>query len=81
MFPPSHMPCPECGASVARHTTADHVCEPDRLLDYALFQLRDEIARFEDDLRSYLNSARGRFELWYAARQRGTSPHPRPRES
>lgn len=70
LFPPRHMPCPDCGASVERDDTADHVCELERRLDFQLFQLRDEVERFEDELAGYLASPRGRFELWYAQRQR-----------
>jgi len=67
---PTHMPCPECGASVALEERADHVCDEERRLDYQMFQLRDEIARFDGDLAAYLASPAGRFELWYAARER-----------
>jgi hypothetical protein len=70
-FPlPAHMPCPECGASVRRGGEDDHVCEEERLLDYRIIQLREEIARFDDDLVGYLSSPRGKFEIWYAARER-----------
>ena len=64
------MPCPECGASVARGREDDHVCEEERLLRYRMIQLREEIARFDDDLAAYLSSQRGRFDVWYAARER-----------
>ena len=70
-FPqPQYMPCPECGASLARPETDEHVCEQDRWLNYQMFQLREEIARFEPDAAAYLTSAEGRFELWYAERER-----------
>jgi hypothetical protein len=31
---------------------------------------RDELGRFERELDTYLDSPRGRFELWYAERER-----------
>lgn len=64
------MPCSECGASLAREERDDHVCDAERLLDYRMFRLRDEIAGFEADFAAYLALPWGRFELWYAARER-----------
>ena len=70
-FPqPHYMPCVECGASVARHETELHVCELERRLDYTVFQLRDELQQFDEQLITYLGSSRGRFESWYAAKRR-----------
>ena len=65
-----YMPCPSCGASVATNEMGRHVCDLERWLDYQMFQLRGEIAAFESELGSYLASPRGRFELWYAGRER-----------
>jgi hypothetical protein len=62
-----YMPCADCGASVASADSAAHVCDPERLLEYQLFQLHDEIAGFDDGLRSYLASPHGRFAQWLAA--------------
>ena len=70
-FPqPRHVPCAECGAAVECSRQDEHVCDRERLLDYEMFQLRDEIALVEDGLAAYLDSPRGRFELWYAERDR-----------
>jgi hypothetical protein len=70
-FPQSpYMPCPECGASVERGEVGAHVCEGERLLDFRLFQLREEIAAFEAQLATWLASARGRFAAWDAERNR-----------
>lgn len=66
----SYMPCTECGTSVAAAERDQHVCEPERLLDYRMFQLRDEVGGFEDRLREYLHSAHGRFAQWLAERER-----------
>ncbi len=67
---PGHMPCPECGESVAVEVRERHACDSERWATYQLFQLRDEIAPFDDQLAAYLDSPRGRFELWDAARRR-----------
>ncbi len=74
MFGPfSHLqyrPCPECGASIASAEFDVHTCEQERWLDYQMFQLRSELAALEDEIIEYLDSAHGRFELWYAQRER-----------
>jgi hypothetical protein len=69
-FQPAHMPCAQCGASLARAERAAHSCDPERALDYLLVQLRDEIAAFDAQLASWLSSVAGRFECWYAERSR-----------
>jgi hypothetical protein len=66
----NHMPCAECGASVATAEQEAHVCDPDRLLEYRMFQLRDEVAGFEERFRGFLDSPHGRFEQWLAERER-----------
>jgi hypothetical protein len=73
MFTSRYVSCDECGASVARDEGVGHECDPERLLDYRIFHLRDEVARFELELGAYLASARGRFESWYAERHRRLS--------
>lgn len=74
MFPslpqPRHMPCPECGESVAVDLRERHTCEEERWVTYQLFQLREEIEGFDSQLAAYLDSPRGQFELWDAARRR-----------
>jgi hypothetical protein len=70
-FPqPRHMPCPDCGASVARAEAEEHVCDPERQLDYRFFQLRGEVDAFESELGAYLDTPQGRFDVWYAERRR-----------
>jgi len=69
-FPiPRHMPCERCGASVA-YGEADHVCDDGRRVEFELFQLRSEIAAFDDQLREWLDSPPGRFEQFDAERRR-----------
>jgi formate dehydrogenase maturation protein FdhE len=69
-FQSRYMPCPECGASVDHVEAEAHACEQERRVSYQLFQLRDEVARFDAELAEYLASPRGRFEQFYAARTR-----------
>jgi hypothetical protein len=69
-FQSRYMPCADCGASVDRAGSAAHVCETERLLDFRLFQLRDEIAAFDAQLGEWLSTARGRFAAWLAERDR-----------
>ena len=74
MFPSRFMPCTECGASVERARTDEHRCDPERLLDFRMFGLRDEIAALEASLKAFLDSPSGRFHRWLAAREvRGAS--------
>jgi hypothetical protein len=68
VFLSRHMPCEECGESVERTAAAAHVCNPERLLDYKMFRMRDEISAFESRLHDYLGGKKGRFEAWLAAR-------------
>ena len=74
MFGPfSHLqyrPCPDCGASVASEEMEAHACDVERWLDYQVFQLRDEVASFDEEVVRFLDSPHGRFELWYAERRR-----------
>jgi hypothetical protein len=67
---PRFMPCPDCGSSVERARAAGHRCDPERRLDYQVFALRHEFAAVDGEIAGYLASPRGRFELWYAARER-----------
>ncbi len=67
-FTSQHMPCAECGASV--RTRERHTCDPERRLEYQLFQLRDEVVTFDQGLSGYLTSPEGRFAQWLAERDR-----------
>lgn len=64
------MPCPDCGASVARNDAHCHECEPDDVLDYRLFLERQEPVTLNEELAAYLASPRGQFEAWYAEHER-----------
>lgn len=67
---PRHMPCPNCGESVAAAARDDHRCDDERWVTYQLFQLREEIMSLEEQVAAYFASPRGRFELWDAERRR-----------
>ncbi len=69
MLSSRYMPCRHCGASLERSERETHECSPERLLDYTMFSLREEIAGFEPTLRAHLDTPSGRFEAWEAARQ------------
>ena len=70
MFLSRYMPCDECGTSLERHERDKHACDPERRLDYQLFQQRVAVAHFDDELSSYLVSRQGQFEVWYAEHMR-----------
>lgn len=65
-----YMPCPDCGASLLGEDRDEHTCDTERRLDFQMFQLRGEIARFDYDLAAYLTSPEGKFEAWYAEQRR-----------
>jgi len=66
---------------VAVAPKAEHVCNPDRRLDFELFQLRAEISGLGTEIEEYLSSAQGRFEQWYAEHERRPeSAHEPPDE-
>jgi hypothetical protein len=65
-----HMPCADCGASVATDDRDRHVCDPERQLDFRMFQMRDEIDAFDGLFAAYLSSSAGEFAQWLAEHQR-----------
>ena len=67
---PAFMPCPECGASLARGEQAGHACEEAQRIRYELFQLRAELDRFDAELEAWLDTSAGRFAVYYAAWRR-----------
>jgi len=70
VFTSRYISCDDCGASVTRDESGVHECDPERRLDYLIFQVRDEVASLEADFGSYLDSPNGRFESWYAEHER-----------
>ena len=69
MFTSRFMPCPECGESVDRIAGSGHQCTSERMFEFQMFGLRDEVAAVESQLHSYLATPWGRFETWVAARE------------
>jgi hypothetical protein len=67
---PAFMPCPRCGASVARTRQDEHVCDEAQRTSYELLQILTETDRFDTELTSWLASPRGRFTVYYAEHQR-----------
>jgi hypothetical protein len=67
---PAYLPCPMCGASVARGLQDEHECDEAQRLSYELLQIRLESDRFDLELERWLGSPAGRFAEYYAARQR-----------
>jgi hypothetical protein len=69
-FTSQHMPCAECGASVRAGERERHTCDPERRLEYRIFQMRDEVARLDISLGAFLETPEGRFAQWLAERER-----------
>jgi hypothetical protein len=69
-FTSQHMPCAECGASVRTSERDAHTCDPERRLEYRIFQVRDEVALLDVSLGAYLDTPEGRFAQWLAERDR-----------
>jgi hypothetical protein len=69
-FEPLHMPCIDCGISLARYDREEHVCAPEDWARYHAFQLRGELEAFEEELAAFLATPQGQFALWDAERRR-----------
>ena len=69
VFGSHYMPCADCGASVDVTSPTPHECAPERVADYQMFALRDEVANLEPAYQAWLDSRQGEFEAWLAARQ------------
>ena len=69
MFASRYMPCERCGASLELAEREIHECSVERLLDYRMFLLRQEMSVFEEGWTRFLDSPRGRFDVWSASQQ------------
>jgi hypothetical protein len=80
MYPrePHTARCPGCDLELPSRELRLHVCEWERWLDHQVHLHRDELQRFEHELGAYLESTRGRFDLWYAERERGAASRLEP---
>jgi hypothetical protein len=65
--------CHGCGDELPARALRLHVCDWWRWLDHQVDLRSDELERFETELGDYLGSVRGRFELWYAERDRSAA--------
>jgi hypothetical protein len=65
--------CPDCGTSVGVESLESelHRCDGRHRDEHAVKLALAEIELFELELREYLDSAQGRFAVFYAARTRG----------
>jgi hypothetical protein len=63
-------PCPDCGAPVAEDQAELHDCDRRRFVEYQMLLLRPAIVRLETDLEAWLRTPQGRFEAYYATRER-----------
>jgi hypothetical protein len=68
LFASRYLPCPDCGASIDRAEVEAHRCDQERLVDFTMFGLRHEVDELEQRFQQHLESSRGRFEVWLAAR-------------
>ena len=67
--PPLSLPCPDCGAAISIEED-EHLCDEERRRWHQLFVVNVEVEALDDELRSYLDSPQGRFEVYYAERER-----------
>jgi hypothetical protein len=62
--------CCACGVAVSQTDAFEHVCDSEQRVRFQLFLLQEGIASLERDVGAYMSSTAGRFELWYAERER-----------
>jgi hypothetical protein len=67
---PAFMPCPSCGASVARGQQEAHVCDEEQRRSYEQLRIGIETGRFDSELTTWLDTPSGRFAVFYAERDR-----------
>lgn len=72
VFPPTsrYETCLDCGDVVPRGTLDNHVCDRERKLDFTLVKMRPEIASFETAFAIYMQTSFGKFDAFYAGRDR-----------
>jgi hypothetical protein len=70
MFVYPHAVCPDCGVALPLGQLDEHECDEQRWLDHQIRLALPELARIDQEIASFLETPEGRFELWYARRQR-----------
>jgi hypothetical protein len=68
---PEYTTCPHCGTSIARRALERHICDERHRVDHVSRLVSAEAALFGLEYRRFLASPQGRFEQFYAARERG----------
>ena len=63
---PESPSCPECGLPI----TLEHECDDERRRWHQLFLVNVEVQQLDRELRAFFDSPRGRFEAYYAQRER-----------
>jgi hypothetical protein len=64
---PTFTACRDCGEALHRDERDGHRCDQGRQLERIVSR---ELAAFDGELVAWLGSARGRFAVWLAARER-----------
>lgn len=67
---PDYLDCPDCGTSVPLVPLVAHRCDGRHRHDHLTRVARDAAAAFEGDFRRFLETAAGRFAVYYAERTR-----------
>jgi hypothetical protein len=68
---PDYTDCPQCGTSVPLDGVRPHRCDERHRTDHLDRVAASAAESFELDFHRFLATPRGRFELFYAARERG----------
>jgi hypothetical protein len=68
---PDYADCPECGTSIPLDGIRPHRCDERHRADRIAVFAVSEAESFELEFSGFLETPQGRFELFYAARERG----------
>jgi hypothetical protein len=69
----SYERCCDCGISIPLGMGDEHVCEREQWISYQVDKASRELRNIDAELRHYLETPQGRFDLWYAQRSRSPS--------
>jgi hypothetical protein len=70
---PAYLDCPDCGTSIPVDKVELHACDDRHRRDHLERMTSAAVAELEADIRSFLQTPQGRFELFYAQRTRQRS--------
>jgi hypothetical protein len=62
--------CTECGVTIPLAAEEEHECRHDQWIAHQVGRVSGEIERIDVELADYLETAHGKFDLWYAQRTR-----------